>query len=89
MRIRWRLAARAVETLTKKYTASFESWALKHTAVFLRQRWERVLAHLGPRRFQRCRRCNQPKLPACAVSADAGQFFEVCTPSDVDAAMAW
>eukprot|EP00974_Lingulodinium_polyedra_P005643 532918-Lingulodinium_polyedra.AAC.1 len=58
---RWRLAARAVETPTKRYTASFESSALKDAVALVKTRWSRVLRHLGPRRLSVRRRCQQPK----------------------------
>ena len=43
MRKRWRLAARAVETLTKRYTETFECWALKDAATLLQRKWAHVL----------------------------------------------
>ena len=84
---RWKSLARAWETILKSTIPGFEVFRLKDAADTLRRDFTRVQAHAlcsGCLPSQ-CQRCFRDKDPWCGIVADAGQFFESVTASDIEA----
>ena len=82
------MASRACETLIKHCTGTFEVFRLKDAASALRQRIAAHSAATASIDVRSCNTCKQTEQHEWnGVVADAGQFFETVSPTDVDIAM--
>lgn len=79
MRKRWRFIHRALEFVMKQVGGGDEIWSLKDTCCIMSDRLRMADIKHGVRTCS-CARCGCEKEPFVALTADAGQFFEVVSP---------
>ena len=90
-RKQWQLISRAIETIIKRCSSTSEVFRLRDAG---RELVDRLMAHASRARaasnyrehFHVCRRCRGPKHVWEGIVADAGQFFETVSPTEVEAA---